>query len=180
MGVQDIRTQMMQVRRQIGYCPQFDALIDLMTGREILTMFARLRGVNDSLLQSEVQRLIDLLNLEKHGDKLAWTYSGGNKRKLSTAIALVGSPPIVFLDEPVNHALLDLGRAPYVLYGLKYIDLESLMTHRVDFSQPQIRNQNGPRSGFEMCFAIGSQHLWCRGSFGAGGPNQNTSRTQIL
>ena len=111
----DIRTQMMQVRQHIGYCPQFDALIELMTGREILTMFARLRGVNDARVADEVQGLVDLLNLEKHADKLSWTYSGGNKRKLSTAIALVGSPPIVFLDEHVFCQTVDIAQAGVAL-----------------------------------------------------------------
>ena len=98
----DIRTAMQQVRRQIGYCPQFDALIELMTGRELLVMYARLRGIPTANVDDEVARLINLLALEKHADKLSWTYSGGNKRKLSTAIALVGRPPIVFLDEPTT------------------------------------------------------------------------------
>ena len=98
----DIRTAMQQVRRQIGYCPQFDALIELMTGRELLVMYARLRGIPAANVDDEVTRLINLLALEKHADKLSWTYSGGNKRKLSTAIALVGRPPIVFLDEPTT------------------------------------------------------------------------------
>ena len=98
----DIRTEMAQVRRQIGYCPQFDALIELMTGRELLVMYAQLRGIPADGVDAEVTRLINLLALEKHADKLSWTYSGGNKRKLSTAIALVGRPPIVFLDEPTT------------------------------------------------------------------------------
>ena len=45
---------------------------------------------------------ISQLNLERYADKISGSYSGGNKRKLSTAIALVGNPPIVFLDEPTT------------------------------------------------------------------------------
>eukprot|EP00048_Salpingoeca_helianthica_P013325 m.199375 g.199375 ORF g.199375 m.199375 type:complete len:1762 (-) comp15490_c4_seq21:19-5304(-) len=98
----NILTQMKQVRRRLGYCPQFDGLIDLMTGREILTMYARLRGVSEHRLASVVSDLITSLSLEKHADKHSRTYSGGNKRKLSTAIALIGDPAIVFLDEPTT------------------------------------------------------------------------------
>ena len=52
-----------------------------------------------SLVQND---LIDRLMLEKHADKYCGTYSGGNKRKLSTAVSLVGDPPIIFLDEPTT------------------------------------------------------------------------------
>jgi ATP-binding cassette subfamily A (ABC1) protein 3 len=98
----DIRTSMNQVRQRIGYCPQFDALINLLTGRELLTMFARLRGVPEKVIPSAVDTLIHTLLLTPYADRLCGTYSGGNKRKLCTAICLVGDPPIVFLDEPTT------------------------------------------------------------------------------
>lgn len=49
-----------------------------------------------------VSEMITLLDLSKHYTRLCGTYSGGNKRKLSTAVALIGNPPIVFLDEPTR------------------------------------------------------------------------------
>eukprot|EP00047_Mylnosiga_fluctuans_P017551 m.62475 g.62475 ORF g.62475 m.62475 type:complete len:1711 (+) comp7137_c2_seq6:34-5166(+) len=97
-----ILTDMRKVRQRLGYCPQFDGLIDLMTGREVLTMYARLRGVQEHEIPYVVSELIESLMLEKHADKHTVTYSGGNKRKLSTAIALIGDPAIVFLDEPTT------------------------------------------------------------------------------
>jgi len=96
----DIASDLAKVRQRIGYCPQFDALIDLMTGREILTMYSRLRGVPEENIQYLVERLSRNLGVEQYIDKLSKTYSGGNKRKLSTAIALAGDPPLIFLDEP--------------------------------------------------------------------------------
>ena len=60
-----------QVQANMGYCPQFDALIDQMTGRETLTMYARLRGVPSSNIKHIVDNLITLLMLEPHADK--WT-----------------------------------------------------------------------------------------------------------
>ncbi|XP_074649372.1 phospholipid-transporting ATPase ABCA3-like isoform X2 [Tubulanus polymorphus] len=98
----NVRNSLDHVRLQLGYCPQFDALIDQMTGVETLTMFARLRGVKEVLIPHMVERLIVSLLLDKHAHKLVKSYSGGNKRKLSTAIALIGDPPIVFLDEPTT------------------------------------------------------------------------------
>ncbi|XP_032221027.2 phospholipid-transporting ATPase ABCA3-like isoform X2 [Nematostella vectensis] len=98
----DIRRNMNQVRQRIGYCPQFDALIDQMTGREVLYMYARLRGVPEQDIPGAIEELVVSLLLTGQVDKLTKNLSGGNKRKLSTAIALVGDPPVVFLDEPTT------------------------------------------------------------------------------
>lgn len=68
----------------------------------MLTMYARLRGVPSNKVKDLVSSTIKHLNLTNWADKLCGDYSGGNKRKLSTAIALVGNPPIVFLDEPTT------------------------------------------------------------------------------
>lgn len=98
----NILTNLRQVQQRIGYCPQFDALIERLTGREMLTMYAHLRGVPSNKVKDLVSSTIKHLNLTNWADKLCGDYSGGNKRKLSTAIALVGNPPIVFLDEPTT------------------------------------------------------------------------------
>ncbi|CAG0901359.1 unnamed protein product [Darwinula stevensoni] len=84
----------------VGYCPQFDALVNVMTAKETLLMYARLRGIPESVAEQHVDSLIDQLGLTEYKDKHCGTYSGGNKRKLSTAIAMVGEPPLLFLDEP--------------------------------------------------------------------------------
>ena len=111
-----------QVRQRIGYCPQYDAQISLLTGRELLTMFARLRGVPERKISRKVNLLMKSLLLMPYADKLSGTYrydastitvccipsdrcslsSGGNKRKLCTAISMIGDPPVVFLDEPTT------------------------------------------------------------------------------
>mmetsp|Transcript_20182 Transcript_20182/g.32021 ORF Transcript_20182/g.32021 Transcript_20182/m.32021 type:complete len:253 (+) Transcript_20182:4291-5049(+) len=96
----NILTQQREVRKYIGYCPQFDALLPLMTARETLRMFAIFKGVVLSEVDAYVEKMIKILTLEDYADKPCQGYSGGNKRKLSVGIALVGGPPIVFLDEP--------------------------------------------------------------------------------
>ncbi|KAH9143316.1 hypothetical protein AeRB84_012675 [Aphanomyces euteiches] len=100
LGGFDIMTQQLDVRRLIGYCPQFDALIDLLTVREHLELFASIKGVPTDFIEATVKEKMDQMNLNDFEHKLAGTLSGGNKRKLSVAIALIGSPPIIFLDEP--------------------------------------------------------------------------------
>ncbi|XP_036408284.1 ATP-binding cassette sub-family A member 3 [Megalops cyprinoides] len=89
-----------KVQQRIGYCPQFDALLDHMTGRETLSMYARLRGIPEKYVAGCVENVLRSLLLEPHADKLVRGYSGGNKRKLSAGIALIGGPPVIFLDEP--------------------------------------------------------------------------------
>ncbi|RHY24471.1 hypothetical protein DYB25_005263, partial [Aphanomyces astaci] len=100
LGGFDIMSQQLEVRRLIGYCPQFDALIDLLTVREHLELFASIKGVPSKRICDTVKDKMDQMNLNDFEHKLAGTLSGGNKRKLSVAIALIGSPPIIFLDEP--------------------------------------------------------------------------------
>jgi ATP-binding cassette subfamily A (ABC1) protein 3 len=83
-----------------GYCPQFDAIDGRLTATEVLVLFAEIRGVRKGDVGRLVQALIDRLGLVEHKDQAVQTYSGGTKRKLSVAVALIGNPPIVFLDEP--------------------------------------------------------------------------------
>jgi ATP-binding cassette subfamily A (ABC1) protein 3 len=61
--------RLFQVQQRIGYCPQFDALIERMTGRELLTMFARLRGIPESLISQAVEAEVARLDLSKHASK---------------------------------------------------------------------------------------------------------------
>lgn len=89
-----------KVQQRIGYCPQFDAVLDHMTGRETLSMYARLRGIPEKYTTACVENVLRSLLLEPHADKLVRSYSGGNKRKLSAGMALIGGPPVIFLDEP--------------------------------------------------------------------------------
>ncbi|XP_052824141.1 phospholipid-transporting ATPase ABCA3 [Octopus bimaculoides] len=97
-----LKTNIRQIQRYVGYCPQFDALIECLTAREILNMFALIRGVPQKIIPQTVNDLIEELMLQKYADKQVKTYSGGNKRKLSTAVALIGDPPVVLLDEPTT------------------------------------------------------------------------------
>ncbi|KAK6167985.1 hypothetical protein SNE40_021899 [Patella caerulea] len=96
----DIKSSIQKVQENMGYCPQFDALIDQMTGEETLYLYGRLKGIPENRLKGVVNSLINTLMLKKHANKLTQEYSGGNKRKLSTALALIGDPGFILLDEP--------------------------------------------------------------------------------
>ncbi|CAL9121024.1 unnamed protein product [Musa textilis] len=96
----DIRLYPKAARRHIGYCPQFDALLENLTAREHLQLYARLKGVPEINLDDVVKEKMVEFDLWKYADKPSYCLSGGNKRKLSVAIAMIGDPPIVILDEP--------------------------------------------------------------------------------
>ncbi|KAI4457978.1 atp-binding cassette transporter subfamily a abca [Holotrichia oblita] len=96
----NMQTQMKQVQKNVGYCPQFDALLDDLTGKETLIMYCLLRGLPFMECKYIAMQLAKEFDFYRHLDKQVKAYSGGNKRKLSSAIALIGDPAIVFLDEP--------------------------------------------------------------------------------
>uniref|UniRef100_A0A3P8P7D3 P-type phospholipid transporter n=1 Tax=Astatotilapia calliptera TaxID=8154 RepID=A0A3P8P7D3_ASTCA len=97
-----ILTEILDVHQNMGYCPQFDAIDELLTGREHLYLYARLRGVPESEIPRVAEWGIQKLGLSEYAGRCAGTYSGGNKRKLSTAIAMIGCPALVLLDEPTT------------------------------------------------------------------------------
>ncbi|KAI1430595.1 hypothetical protein GGR50DRAFT_190864 [Xylaria sp. CBS 124048] len=84
-------------RSHLGVCPQFDA-IDSMTVLEHLRFYARIRGIPD--IEHNVHAVIRAVGLEAFATRMANALSGGNKRKLSLGIALMGNPSVVLLDEP--------------------------------------------------------------------------------
>ncbi|KAG0616755.1 hypothetical protein M758_5G140000 [Ceratodon purpureus] len=95
-----VLTELAAAQKQIGYCPQFNPLLDFMTAREHLHLYASLKGVPSHNIAEVVTDLVEAVGLENYVDKVAGSYSGGNKRKLALSIALIGDPAVLFLDEP--------------------------------------------------------------------------------
>ncbi|TVY82069.1 ABC transporter A family member [Lachnellula suecica] len=93
----DISRQRAKARSHLGVCPQFDAM-DQMTVLEHLQFYARIRGVDD--VEHNVQATIKAVGLQAFSSRMAANLSGGNKRKLSLGIALIGNPTVLLLDEP--------------------------------------------------------------------------------
>ncbi|KAH8646478.1 hypothetical protein BGZ60DRAFT_535616 [Tricladium varicosporioides] len=93
----DISRQRAKARSHLGVCPQFDAM-DQMTVLEHLQFYARVRGVSD--IDHNVKAVIIAVGLQAFSSRMAAELSGGNKRKLSLGIALIGNPTVLLLDEP--------------------------------------------------------------------------------
>lgn len=96
----DIQRDFAKVRKLIGYCPQHDCIFDTMTVEEHLEYYAKIKGIRKNKIKQLVEKQITEMNLEEHRKKLAGALSGGNKRKLSVAMCVIGNPPIILLDEP--------------------------------------------------------------------------------
>lgn len=84
-------------RTRLGVCPQFDSA-DALTVKETLRFFAKIRGVKD--VDHNVSTVISVCGIEQWTNQLAQKLSGGTKRKVSLAVALVGNPRVLILDEP--------------------------------------------------------------------------------
>ncbi|WP_377888552.1 ABC transporter ATP-binding protein [Alkalihalobacillus sp. R86527] len=86
--------------KRIGYMAQADALYHELTAKENLAFFASINGVKRSKRADRIRQVMKLVDLENELDKRVETFSGGMKRRLSLAIALLHEPEILVLDEP--------------------------------------------------------------------------------
>jgi ABC-type multidrug transport system ATPase subunit len=96
----DVVNSRASAQRSMGLCPQFDTLIERLTVRENLLLFGRVKGLGDEVLVDVCDAFMTTLNIKRYENKLIQQLSGGNRRKVSLAVALLGAPPTVYLDEP--------------------------------------------------------------------------------
>ncbi|HEY8302638.1 MAG TPA: ATP-binding cassette domain-containing protein [Jatrophihabitans sp.] len=98
----DVRTQPGEVRAHIGVSGQYAAVDEYLTGYENLHMVGRLYGLDRARAKRRAIELLEQFSLSESGDRPVKTYSGGMRRRLDLAGALVASPPVLFLDEPTT------------------------------------------------------------------------------
>ncbi|MEU4092664.1 ATP-binding cassette domain-containing protein [Streptomyces sp. NPDC026673] len=91
-----------EVRRQIGLSGQFAAVDEYLTGRENLQMVGQLYQMSARDAKARAAELLERFNLAEAADRTAKTYSGGMRRRLDLAAALVVRPPVMFMDEPTT------------------------------------------------------------------------------
>jgi ABC-2 type transport system ATP-binding protein len=101
VGGFDVATHAPQVRESVSLTGQFAAVDEILTGRENLVLVARLRHVADDP-RHVADRLLERFGLTEAAGRAVSTYSGGMRRRLDLAAALVAKPPVLFLDEPTT------------------------------------------------------------------------------
>ncbi|NXJ90180.1 ABCAA protein, partial [Corythaixoides concolor] len=89
-----------EIKEMIGICPQFNLQFEALTVKENLETFAKIKGIKSKEIEQEVQNILELLDISNVQDTQAEKLSGGQKRKLSIGIAMLGNPQVLFLDEP--------------------------------------------------------------------------------
>jgi ABC-2 type transport system ATP-binding protein len=95
-----IRKEPKIARRMIGIAPQDIAIYPMLTAAENLRFFGRIYGISRAVIQKRIDELLQLVQLERRRNDYAGTFSGGMKRRLNLAVALMHSPRILLLDEP--------------------------------------------------------------------------------
>jgi ABC-2 type transport system ATP-binding protein len=98
----DVVQEAAQLRQQIGLAGQYAAVDENLTGLENLTMVGRLYGMRRGVAKERGRELLERFELSEAADRPVKTYSGGMRRRLDLAAALVAKPPILFLDEPTT------------------------------------------------------------------------------
>jgi ABC-2 type transport system ATP-binding protein len=102
IGGIDVLREPQKVRRTIGLSGQYAAVDENLTGSENLWMFGRLYGLETGEARARARELLAQFDLEDAADRVAKTYSGGMRRRLDLASALIGRPRVLFLDEPTT------------------------------------------------------------------------------
>ena len=98
----DVVREAQAVRKTIGLSGQYAAVDENLTGRENLWMFGRLYHLSSTEARTRADELLERFQLEDAADRVAKTYSGGMRRRLDLAAALIGRPRVLFLDEPTT------------------------------------------------------------------------------
>ncbi|XP_066188432.1 ATP-binding cassette sub-family A member 9-like [Sylvia atricapilla] len=133
-----------EIRGMVGICPQFNTQFEVLTVKENLKTFAEIKGIKSKEVEQEVQNILELLDISNIQDTQAEKLSGGQKRKLSIAIAMLGRPQVLLLDEPTagldplsRHQVWSLLREQragrVILFSTQFMDEADILADRKAF-----------------------------------------------
>jgi ABC-2 type transport system ATP-binding protein len=143
VGGHDVRTEMHEIRKLIGVCPQEPAYYTFLTGRENVELFGKLHNMPKALLKVKTDELLETVGLVEAASIKTGKYSGGMIRRVNLAMALVNDPAIAFLDEPTvamdpqtRHATWDFirglkARGKTIILTTHYIEEAESLADRV-------------------------------------------------
>ncbi|KAK3720509.1 hypothetical protein RRG08_058397 [Elysia crispata] len=142
----DIRTNLEAVRKYLGVCPQFNILFQSLTVREHLSLIAQLKGLSGQELANDVHHIAREMGLKQKLDSLASRLCEGHQRQLSVAIALIGNPEVIILDEPTAgmdpaarrntwHLLKRIRKNRTVIMTTHFMDEADLLGDRIAMMQ---------------------------------------------
>ena len=166
-GGQPFQKSIFSIRRSLGLCNQQDILYQDLTVYEHMKLMGKIRGRKDPELQREIQETLQKVGLVSERNKPVKTLSGGNKRKLSLGLAVLGDVRIVFLDEPTSGMDPNTRRAVWDL--IKELRDEGktilLTTHHLDEAD-ELSDRLGVMSKGKL-FAVGTSEF-IKKKFGVG------------
>ncbi|NXV01074.1 ABCA9 protein, partial [Cettia cetti] len=133
-----------EIRGMIGICPQSNMHFEVLTVKENLRTFAEIKGIRSKEVEGEVQNILELLDISNIQDTQAEKLSGGQKRKLSIGIAMLGNPQVLLLDEPTagldplsRHQVWSLLREQragrVILFSTQFMDEADILADRKAF-----------------------------------------------
>lgn len=155
-----------QIRTFMGVCPQHDVLFDLLTPEEHLSIFYDFKGGSKHEKNDEIIDLIRDVGLQPDAKKMSKSLSGGNKRKLSVAIAMCGQSKLVLLDEPTAGMDLTARRQMWdMLKNYRRDKIIILTTHYMDEADVLGDRIGIMAKGELMCLGTS---LFLKNRFGAG------------
>jgi ABC-2 type transport system ATP-binding protein len=138
-----VKERPLEVKRKIGLVPQDLALYETMTAAENVTFFARLYGLRGKMLKERVQESLEFVGLQDKAKDAPSTFSGGMKRRLNIACAIMHRPDLIIMDEPTvgidpqsrNHILESVRTlnqmGSTIIYTSHYMEEVAAISHRV-------------------------------------------------
>ncbi|CAG8491768.1 7977_t:CDS:10 [Scutellospora calospora] len=174
----NISTHMREVYMSMGVCPQHDILWDDLTVGEHLLFYARLKGIPANQEHAAILQALKQVRLEPFKNRLSKGLSGGEKRRLSIAISLIGNPAVVFLDEPTTGLDPEVRRLIWnIVNGAKKGRTIVLTTHSMEEAEvlcnrigimakgtlrclgPQLRLKEVYGRGFKLSFSCKAKNV---------------------